>query len=355
MTQATQVPQTKPRKVAVNTHNEWAPMKSMVVGIATGAQIPTVKDESMHAINYGNLSDEQFARVRVGPFSDRIIAEANEDLDKFAEDLTAMGIEVHRPAPADFTQQYSTPDWTVDGYYAYCPRDTIFTIGNEAIESPMVLRHRQTEARLYRHFLDTVQAPVPRLLDSMYDRSVLGRPTLCNHEPAFDAANLLKCGRDILFLISNTGNEAGAAWLQEHLGSDYRVHPVRDVYAYVHVDSSIIPLRPGLVLLCPDRVREDNIPKYLKSWDRIWAPEPVEFPYDPEYNPSSKWIAMNIMSLRPDLAVVEEHQTNLMRELAKWGIDSYPIRLRHMRTMGGGPHCVTLDLVRESTLEDYSR
>ena len=340
--------------MAVNVHTEWDPLEEMVVGTATGAQNPTVKDHSLHCVAYGASSDDEFATVATGAYPARIIEESNEDLEALANTLRGLGIKVHRPAPADFTEIYRTPDWAVDGYYGYCPRDTILTIGNNAIETPMTLRHRQDEARILRHIVDTVAAPRPRLLDSFYDRSVLGKPTLRNDEPAFDAANCLKIGRDVIYLISNTGNQAGADWLGEFLGPEYRVHTVRDVYAFQHVDSTIVPLRPGLVMFCPDRINSGNVPEFFKSWDKIYAPEPEPVHVEPDWNPASKWIALNCLSLREDLVVVEESQTSLMREFAKYGIESVPVSLRHMRTLGGGPHCVTLDLVRKGTLEDYS-
>ena len=188
---------------------------------------------------------------------------------------------------------------------------------------------------------------------SLYDRSVLGRPTLRNDEPAFDAANCLKLGYDVLYLISNTGNQAGADWLQDHLGPSYRVHPVRDVYAFIHIDSTITLLRPGLVLLCPTRVKEDQIPECIRNWDRIWCPDPVEVPSLEEWGGASKWIAMNILSIGPDLAAVEANQVPLMRELEKHGVNCLPVQLRHTRTLGGGPHCVSLDLFREGEVADY--
>lgn len=338
----------------VNTYAEWDPLKEVIVGIATGARIPNRKDHCLRCIEYATLSDEEFARTPTGLYPRQMIEETDEDLDKFSADLEEMGIRVHRPPVTDFTEVYQTDDWAVDGYHAYCPRDTIFTIANHAIETPMVLRHRQNEARIYRDIVETVQAPLPRLLDNMFDRSVMGVPTLQNDEPAFDAANLLKIGKDIIFLISNTGNQAGVDWLQEFLGSEYRVHPVRNVYKYIHIDSTIIPLRPGLVLLCPQRVNKDNVPEFFHSWDKIYAPDPIITPFDTAWNPASETIAMNILSLAPDLVAVEKSQTNLMRELERYGIQSYPLQLRHMRSMAGGPHCVTLDLVREGTLADYS-
>lgn len=341
--------------IAISTHAEWHPLREVVLGTATGAQVPTAKDASLHAVCYGDLSDEAFARVRTGPFPRRIVEETNEDLEEFARILTGLGIRVHRPAAADFSRHGETRDWRVDGYYGYCPRDTVLTIGEQAIETPMALRHRHDEARILRHLMRTVAAPRPRLLDEIYDRSALGRPTLRNSEPVFDAANCLKFGRDVLFLISNTGNHAGAQWLQQHLGPEYRVHTVEDVYSFVHIDSTFVLLRPGLLLLCPERVTEARIPAVFKGWDRLYCPEPNPLAFEPEWRGASKWIAMNVLSLRPDLVAVEQSQSNLMRALARHGIESVPVPLRHMRALGGGPHCVALDLVREGQLEDYTR
>jgi N-dimethylarginine dimethylaminohydrolase len=341
--------------VAINSHAEWHPLKEVVVGTATGAQIPTVKDEALHSICYGDVSDEAFDAVQTGPYPESVIEEANEDLDRFADQLGGLGITVHRPREADFTEAYSTPDWTVDGYYGYCPRDSVLAIGKEAIAAPMVLRHRQNEAdRIFEGMFEMTKAPAPRLLDSMYDRSNLGKPTLMNHEPAFDAANCLKIGRDILYLISNTGNHAGADWLQEHLGADYRIHRVEDVYVFIHIDSTFTVLRPGLVLLCPDRVNDDCLPDLFRGWDTIYAPEPDPIQCIDGWGGASKWIAMNLLSLSPELVAVEENQHALMKVLEKHGIESMPVRMRHTRTLGGGPHCTTLDLVREGELEDYS-
>ena len=72
-------------------------------------------------------------------------------------------------------------------------------------------------------------------------------------------------GRDILYLISSSGNEIGARWLQEVLGKDYKVHTTRDIYRSSHIDSTILCLRPGLVLLNSTRVNEKIVLKYLKT------------------------------------------------------------------------------------------
>jgi hypothetical protein len=58
---------------------------------------------------------------------------------------------------------------------------------------------------------------------------------------------------------------------------------------------------------------------------------------------ASVWIGMNFLMLDPQTALVEERQLPLMRLLG-----------RHVRTLGGGAHCVTLDLRRRGGLESYT-
>jgi len=42
-----------------------------------------------------------------------------------------------------------------------------------------------------------------------------------------------------------------------------------------------------------------------------------------------------------------------MKAMEKHGVTPIPVQMRHMRTLAGGPHCVSTDLVREGTLERY--
>ena len=67
----------------------------------------------------------------------------------------------------------------------------------------------------------------------------------------------------------------------------------------------------------------------------------------------SAWIDMNLFSINPDLVVVDRDQVGLIRLLEKQGLDVIPLKLRHARMLGGGFHCVTLDIRRAGTLRRY--
>lgn len=319
--------------------NEWGPLKSVIVGIADDAKIPPT-NIGLRCVNYADLTFSEYLMVKHGRYPDQVIEEANEDLERLCNFLRGEDIHVIRPGSND-------PE-----YYNYCPRDTVLVHDDVILATPMALSSRRDEWRANKQYfpLDKlVVAPKPEHTDT-YNSGCLGNPkvlALHEHEPIFDAANILRCNDDLFYLVSNTGNKKGAEYLQEVVGPDKRVHTIENVYSYIHLDSTIALLREGLMLLNPSRIKSvDQLPEVLRNWDVIWAPEPVDIGYHPGYCNASKWVSVNLLSINPNLVVLEEHQDNLRIELEKHGINCAMLPMRHARTLGGCFHCVTLDLVR---------
>jgi scyllo-inosamine-4-phosphate amidinotransferase 1 len=341
----------------VNVHNEWDPLEEVIVGRIENARIPS-PDLNLHSIEYAHLSSR--VEIPSGPFEDRVIEETKEDLNNFAEELEKIGVTVRRPDIFDHSCTIKTPHWENSGFYNYCPRDLFVAVNNCIVEAPVVLRARQYEFLSYRKIMlgyleagsRLISAPTPALTDEMFDLGGKGGERLRNFEPVFDAANTLRIGKDILYQVSDSGNEFGYRWLQSFLGVDYTVHPMRNVYAHTHIDSTITLLRPGLVLLNPERISEETVPSVFKGWDIVWCPEMVDIGYTKQPY-SSKWIGMNFIMINPYLAVVDRSQFSLIKILKKYKIDVIPLSLRHARTLGGGFHCVTLDVRRRGVLESY--
>jgi N-dimethylarginine dimethylaminohydrolase len=340
--------------------NEWDPLEEVIVGNPLHARFPTADPSTRVA----EFPDRPLEAIPQGPFPQRIIEETEEDLDAFIAVLTKLGITVKRPETWPHEARFSTIHWQAQGFYNYCPRDVLLVVGNQIIETPSVMRSRAQETFSYRALLiDYLKsgakwygAPRPMLLDSLFEVD-LTRPTPRNHEPAFDAANVLRFGRDLIYLVSSTGNELGGQWLQTILGETFRVHFLKDLYFGSHIDSTFAALRPGLVLCNPSRVDRETLPPMLKQWDAIYSP-PMENTerYDADYlcrSIGSDWIDMNLLSINPDLVVVDRDQTALIRLLEKHGLDVIPLKLRHSKLLGGGFHCATLDIRRRGTLERY--
>ena len=343
----------------VSAHNEWDPLEEIIVGTAVGARVP-VADRSVYAVEYADMYDRQ-DQVVSGPYPDRVLRETEEELTVLCEELVNLGVTVRRPAERNTSAEIATPDWRTNGFHDYCPRDGLLAIGDFIIETPMALRARFLESLAYKEILleyfasgaRWVSAPKPRLTDDTYDPVAPAGQRLADLEPVFDAANVLRFGTDVLYLISDSGNELGGKWLQSLLGEKYTVHPCRNLYASTHVDSTIVPLRPGLVLINPSRVEDDNMPEFLRSWDRLICPDLVDVGFTGDHPHCSVWIGMNLLVVRPDLAVVDRRQINLIRLLEKNGMDVLALQLTHARTLGGGFHCATLDTRRSGPLETY--
>jgi N-dimethylarginine dimethylaminohydrolase len=340
--------------------NEWDPLEEVIVGNPLGARFPTA-DPSTQLAEFPGRSLEDIPQ---GPFSKQIIEETEEDLNAFVDVLEGAGITVKRPETWPHESKFSTTSWESAGYYNYCPRDIMLVIGDQVIETPNVIRSRSLESFSYRAMMvdylksgaKWYSAPKPMLLDSLFDVDPR-KPTPRNDEPAFDAANVLRLGEDLIYLVSGTGNELGGQWLQTILGDQFRVHFLKDVYYGSHIDSTFVALRPGLILCNPGRVNDDTLPEVLKQWDVIYSP-PMENTdnFDADYlarSIGSKWIDMNLFSINPNLVVVDRDQTALIKLLEKQRIDVIPLKLRHSKMLGGGFHCITLDIRRKGKMQRY--
>ena len=316
--------------------NEWNNLKSVVVGIADNAKIPQ-RDISLRCVNYADVINEE--EIPSGRYPVQVINEANEDLDIFCKFLEGEGIKVLRPVDNN------------PAYYNYCPRDSVFVYQDTAYASPMPVFARHDEYKAFSHHLNNVVKIDPCKDEKLFNLDCIGNPdilALSEIAPAFDAANLIKANEDILYLVSNSGNKKGAEHIQKLLGKDAKVHLLENIYSYMHIDSTIAFLREGLMLLNPDRIKSKEIlPKPFCNWDAIWAPEPNDFGYFAGYCNASKWVNMNLFSVNENLVVLEEHQHDLRKLLEKQKIECAMLPMRHQRTLGGGFHCVTLDLERE--------
>lgn len=348
----------------ISTHNDWDPLKDVIVGSAHNARVPTV-DASTMSFSYASQPIER-VRALEGPLPFTVIDEANEDIEALVAALKQAGVNVRRPARIDTAAEIVTPEWRTTGYYTWCPRDLLLPLDRLMIEVPSPMRSRYYENRAYRDVMleaiedgvEWIAAPKPILADESFSFENLSEPTLRNLEPVFDAPNIVRVGRDLLYQVSNSGNLLGFKWLKTVLEPrGYRLHLAEHIYSFAHFDSTIIPLRPGLVLLNASRVTPDNCPRIFAKWDKIFFEDMADLRNPPSVAghllPCSPYIGLNLLSISPELVCVSRNETALMRVLERHRITCIPLPMRHARLLSGGFHCATLDLVRAGALEDY--
>lgn len=349
----------------VCSYNEWDPLEEVIVGVADGAAVP-----AWHCTLKATMPSRQWAFYRErggGPFPAEDIARANADLSELVHILEAEGVRVRRPEPVDYTRPYATPDWTSPGgLYAAMPRDLLLVVGDEIIETPMAWRSRFFEIHAYRPLLQEYfragarwsAAPRPQLADALYDETYEepgpGMPmryVITETEPTFDAADFIRCGRDIFYIRSHVTNAFGVAWLARHLGDAYTLHELQSTDTHpMHIDTTFLPIGPGKLLVNPDRV--SAVPPQLRRWDILEAPRPCTTDLERMYM-SGPWLSMNVLMLDEKRVVVAAHEENLIRAFRKWGLQPIPCPFEGFYRLGGSVHCATLDVRRRGTLESY--
>lgn len=304
----------------ISSNNEWDPLEKIIVGSATNANWP-MSDPVFAEEARNSLWTETPAPS--GPVPQWIVDEANKELDILAETLARYGATVYRPKEMNFVE--------VNGMYNYCPRDRLIVAGDTLVDCNMMYPCRNQEIKNYYRLI----AESTNIITMPRDAGMV-----------LDAANICRLGDTWLFLESASGNRAAYEWLC-HKFPKINIE-LCNFYSGVHIDSTITPLREGLVMLNARRVTEENCPKAFKDWEKIYITEDQIVAQDfYQYPYASKWIAMNMLVLDPETVIIDAAQTQLINILKSKGIASIPLTLSHSRTLGGGFHCVTLDTRRK--------
>jgi amino acid adenylation domain-containing protein len=359
----------------VCSYNEWDPLEEVIVGIVDGAMVP-----SWHTIHRATVLPGQEKQMdslakrtekQPLPYPEWLVQAATKCVDEFVHILESEGVVVRRPDVVDYSASFRTPDWEVmNGFCAANPRDVFLVIGNEIIEAPMADRSRYFESSAYRSLLKEylkagakwVAAPKPQLLDAQYDPDYKApapgeemRYVITEFEPTFDAADFVRFGRDIFVQKSHVTNSLGIEWVRRHLGDEYRVHEVQSLCPQaLHIDTTLVPLAPGKVLVNPLFIDVDNLPDYFKSWDILLAPKPNRTPmtlYDTKV--ISQWVNMNVLSLDEERVIVEKSQESTIAALKDWGFKPIPCEFESYYPFLGSFHCATLDVRRRGVLRSY--
>ncbi|HEY0754738.1 MAG TPA: hypothetical protein VGD98_12310 [Ktedonobacteraceae bacterium] len=354
----------------MNSFNEWDPLEEVIVGRVDDAMVPSwdVIDVATLPNNSVEIFD-QLIGTRGRPYSAELVQAAQTCLKNLIHILEAEGVKVRRPDPMNFAAPFSTPAWNVDnGLHAANPRDVFLVIGDEIIEAPMVDRGRYFETWPYRSLLKEylrggarwTAAPKPQLLDAQYDWAYrmpedheAMRYVITEFEPVFDAADFIRCGRDIFVQKSHVTNDLGITWLSRHLGETYRIHEIETTYRQaMHIDTSFMPLAPGKVLVNPEFVPIERLPEILRSWDILVCPQPVLTRKNSQ-GYVSKWGCVNVLMLDEKRILVEKAQEPLIKSLKDWGFEPIPLSFEDYYFFGGSFHCCTLDVRRKGGLQSY--
>jgi glycine amidinotransferase len=194
-------------------------------------------------------------------------------------------------------------------------------------------------------------------LEEKMERSRRGEFKNSDKEPLFDAADALRCGKDIFVQLSLTTSKAGIDWLRRHLEPrGLRLHEVRfEAKMPWHIDTTVFVPREGLLFQNPNWMplnEEFHELFRMNGWEIVMCAPPGRSASH-EYSSSSFYLGYNVFSLDPKAICVEAAEEPLMDQLSSYGFEPIPLDFDDVSPFGGGLHCATVDVYREGDCEDY--
>jgi len=380
-------PETSPLRV-VSSYDEFTRLEEVIVGNPTGLTCFHF-DNSFNLFYWGNvatfLQSRNYFRTHQGavtwpviPISQRLMEELQEDIDELVRALTGAGVTVRRPPGVSGDTVFRTPLWESVQSAPLNVRDQAIVLGGTIVETAPHVRSRVFEndylkPLFYEYFAagaNWLQMPRPTLgagsldpsyhelspehLDIVGDHHT-GRVDGLGLEIVFDGAQCVRLGADVLVNVANRNHELGFDWLTRQFDGQMRFHRL-NALSDGHIDSTLLPLRPGLWLVRDSRVL-DALPLGFRDWDHVVAP-PTRREMFPSYEDddiviSSKFIDMNVLSVDEQTVVVNSLYPELIATLERIGFTVIPVRHRHRRFFGGGFHCFTLDVRRRGGPDSY--
>jgi hypothetical protein len=320
----------------INSHNSWSQLQEVWLG------------DVYPAAWYEHLDPE------VRDVFQELTAITQEDLHIIQQTLESIGVVVRRPV------YNNMDDYVFNGVLTkpqICPRDQFVTVGNT----------------LWYH-IDHI-CPWQSIVDEYLEDSTSA--VKINHNVNINGANIVRVGRDIIIDRDIFDFEYANTF------PDYRVHLVDNGG---HMDGCFAILKPGLILA---NHYFDDYERTFPGWEIIMLDNPTyhvapstgyrqSYPayngkfWDPAVNTTRSfnehviqhaldWVGdyretyfeLNCLVINEQNIVMLGHNEALEKELAQHNITVHWVPFRARSFWDGAMHCLTVDIRRQSSIEDF--
>jgi N-dimethylarginine dimethylaminohydrolase len=256
-----------------------------------------------------------------------VMERTEEDIQKLIKLLQAMDVTCYRPT-AQEDKKIKPP---------ISPRDYFVVLGENLFVGKLVAGYKDIMKQIDRKCINWYL------------------------EADISSANMIRCGNhihwDINPTVRNKDEKAILNWLHER---NYRVSITRHGW---HMDGVYSILKPGAIVASYDLPELRTIYPgwdicYLDTRDTIPNNQIVQ---DYMEKMHSNWIGnyresnydVNILSIDKENCITSKANLTLFKFLEKHKINPIVCDFRDRQFWDNGVHCITQDLYREGTLEDY--
>ncbi|MGI9526653.1 MAG: hypothetical protein ACR2MS_06055 [Weeksellaceae bacterium] len=346
-------------KIIPNSWNGWDPLKTCMLGTS-------VPDNYFSSIRDVKLRDSM----------NRIVNETNEDLENFKNVLEKQGVEVvraHNPVfikdtfhqSIDFLEDQTNGDksWkqilNKVGVFkpSLTPRDWMIVMGDKLLHT---FNTKHT-------FLKTLE-----VID--FDHAIMS-------DRHFDAPYLTRFGDAVI--IDELDQPDITDFMEKTFPDWKQIHCKEGG----HSDGMFSPVKPGHVISIADEtinLYNDTLPNWEIFYTETWKkPEFKKWEHNKNFGHGKAWwsddmhenpamfdlvqtwlddwvgyftetvFEVNMLTINPRLVAGSVRNAELEKHLEKIDMEFLHIPFRHRRFWDGGLHCLTVDLVRESSKQNY--
>jgi len=256
-------------KFPVNVFTEFGNVNALILG-HTGDTAQISSNDPLMFIENPDLKTGKYPRP--------IIERAQEMQNQIAEKLIAHGVHVIRPSEMDHSELREFEGMMLDGFHLYNARDLLLYYHDSVYDSPCNSECRVFESEGYDWILKK-----QREIGTKWYKT--WKPIRNPDAPQWEAANFLRLGLDIMYLVSVSGSENGywiiRKFFEERYGGKVRIHPVRNVYDGIHIDTTLNPIgfnkqiNKFVCIVNPERVTPRNVPAMFrgKNWVLLETPK----------------------------------------------------------------------------------
>jgi len=321
----------KNAKTTIQSFNEWGKLREVFIGITDDM----VEPEYIKALQWMPKKDIKIMKEFSGKRSIDVLPKKMKILKKQVNELVKVlqdhGIKVNRNIPLRYKEEKKFLNDVQKGCHLTGGADFFRVIGNNVI----LLNNLRLPCR--RKQIYSVRPVLEKILKNSNARYVAAPPA----SPHYNENDIFLEGGDIMIddynvyvgKSGNASNDAGIDWLQQFLGSQYKVYTIKLSPHVLHIDCVCALTREGLLTYCPDVVLGE-LPKPLRSWKKI------------ETRPEETFGA-NGLTLNKNTIVTAVQYERVNNELHKNGMNVIPLPLDMCIAYGMGARCLTGVITRD--------
>lgn len=317
-------------KYKISVGYEWEKLRDVIIGIGDNIIIPTRSPNLLPLEARLACYSKKYSGQKLSEFAPELSEQVILQINNLAKFLDERGVTVHRCQPLDSNEEHYLESMQ-KGYELLFPRDIMIVLDNHVIETAIKLPFRRKD-----------NFSVRKTILNYIEHSDAKFVSVPRPSPSLEENNIFLEGGDVLLgeeiYVGCSGlatNIAGFKWLQNYLGTTYKMRLIKLPPHVLHLDISLSLIRPGLAIRCPEHF-PDGMPTSLKYYDFIDITDR-----------EAEDLCGNIFVIDRNTVIVDTKNIHVKKELEKRKVEVLTLDYEAVSLYGGGFRCSHHPLRRE--------